>query len=342
MSAATAALIGSAVASAIATTKKKATKPSSKPAKAAPKKAKKKKSSGKLSSARLIMNGESSRLSAAPVNLGVTAQGSTRHSPVVIGASVLGATLRQMATVGLFQLKNAFGTQTDTNIFNVDAASGGIIGTNFAWMTGPQVSLSTNFTRYRMRKFQIRYVPLVPTSTGGQVFIGSNPEVTTASNSFTFQQSAQFTTHVVTPAWQPCTFNAMAAGGLRSEWLYVDGIVTVQQAILRQESCGIMLFNANCPGLAINTDVGHIWIDYELELAGLAPESLLTALPPSSPSEHTESKQSEPDSEQVLNLPSQAQHAPAPQGVSYASAATSRGGSWFQTTPSSAHPLSRG
>jgi hypothetical protein len=253
------AALGAAVGSAIAKTQKKKTSVT-----------KKKKSSRKAPSLLNDLGGPISRLS-APAATGFRIQSqATSHSPFVVKGKGLAGLVKSNGT-GATAATNRGGAGA-LSAFNIDPCGSGSTQTN--WLLFPLTinRISSNFTRYRLKKFLLSYVPYCPTTTAGSVVIGAMAEVVSSTYITSFDSAATLPNSSQTNVWGFATVDCMRPGGLRSEWLFLDSSASAGEANQRQECPGAIL--VSLIGNGVNGDYGCLHIDYEIEFDGLAMQDL--------------------------------------------------------------------
>jgi len=238
---------------------------------------KRKKPAKKKPQARVMDNSRSISRVAAPLAMGMTSTSGVKHNPIIISGSVAAVQVRRQVAAPNTYLANAGGATGQLNTFNFDLVADGSTSNDFMNMPTNVRKLAACFSMYRLRKLIIRWEPFVNTSTDGNIVLAVVPEPTAAAAQVCtaeFLYSQQVNT--VTSVWKSASINALNSGGLRKDWLYIDGTDTTAEAQLRQESPGCI--GVELQGTSTNTTFGQLWFDYELEFRGIGTLAGLTLL----------------------------------------------------------------
>jgi hypothetical protein len=219
-----------------------------------------------------IFANSSSALVSAPATSSLTMKtGGVRHKPFPLTGRCFAASLLTDAS-GVVSFVNNNGTATTNNIASVLPAAYGTGVSTMEFFPPVVRNIATSFTRYRVRKLDVTYVPLVGSNSTGNVCFGVNPEAQTTVGRITYGNAAMSSLTAVTPPWNTVTLRCISGDGLRNEWLYSDAnYVSTEEGSLRQISPGT-LFAAGS-GLPIGTTVGQLWFEFDMEFDALSNES---------------------------------------------------------------------
>lgn len=219
---------------------------------------------------------KSRTLVSAPASIGYQIRGSMSHSPFTVRGHSLGGSLVTNAS-NVFQLNNASGAASSCDNFDLDLLGGGSTQNNFKAFPLTVTNVCASFTQYRWKKLILNWVPTASTNVGISVAFGVTPETsTTAGTSLIgFGDIALRQVATTTPVWSPVSLNLLAPGGLRSDWLFLDSQITNVQSQLRQECAGSIAISGGGASV-LNTTYGYFYLEFEVELQGLALETQLT------------------------------------------------------------------
>lgn len=234
----------------------------------------------------------------APLARGLkVARSRLAHSKFNVVGSSIACSMVLPSTGGAAFFRTAGSATSASNIFNVDVLGSSTTGNNFQSFPTTVYNIGTSFLRFRFRKLHAVWCPVLSANNNGSVILGCTAEVVTGSSTIQYANIASLQNSVTTPVWSPTRIDLLAAGSLRSDWLFLDSLNTTNQAVLRQETAGC--FMANQSGVATPVAdqlIGYIMFEYDIEFDGLGSESLFSA---AKPSLQQESKEAEADTDQA-------------------------------------------
>lgn len=214
----------------------------------------------------------------APVQIArVSTNRSMKHTPFVVTGRSVGGSMTAAITTGQAHFHNIADTACSCNVVNIDPEGSSSDAYNFAMFPSLVRNLAANFTRYRIRKLVLEYVPTQATSDAHSIIVSVCPEVVTANQYLSSATVSAYQASRTGPSWAPFRFDLMQPGGLRREWLYVDSTTVTDQNSLRFETAGSLTFAYYGAAPTVETAFGVMIFDFEIEYDGFAPENALTA-----------------------------------------------------------------
>lgn len=133
--------------------------------------------------------------------------------------------------------------------------------------------LARSFSKYRFTKLIVHYIPKVSTSTGGQIVLCSQENITMPAlrgETTSFLQRALVSGNgVMCPIWTPCKMKIQTDGKYRN----IDAFTAtdINENIFCDVQCYVQTSVSGSPG--------HLWLEYECELKENRLEPHSTILP---------------------------------------------------------------
>lgn len=272
--------IGAAVGAAIAkTTKKKpAAKKAAKPAQAASSNPKPRRKARNRSNETATLGGVSNHLSnmtlaRAPVSGGYSYNTrAAKRNPIISVPfnSVTNSTLSSLSTATP-TIGFSITATTLTSFYDLSPVVNQAGGFQTAAFGVGVSNMAKCFSKWRMKKLMVTYIPCVSTATAGSLAIGATGE-NYLGTSPTFQQVTDCERMVVTPVWQAASVDITSiANNGSSEWLYVyaSGATVAEQR--QNYCCSLMLATFGLPApAATKTDYGQFRFDGEIEFTDMS------------------------------------------------------------------------
>jgi hypothetical protein len=123
-------------------------------------------------------------------------------------------------------------------------------------------SISTNFSRYRIVSFNIKYIPQVGSTASGALAIGFlDDDVTIDGSLNTYAKTASLRVCLETQVWQKAAISWRPID--REKWYYVNASSSEDQRFLQQ-----VTLIGNTLGAATSTTYGTIIYHYVIEFEG--------------------------------------------------------------------------
>ena len=198
-----------------------------------------------------------------------------KHSPFIVSGDVFVGTLGVVS--GALRYYNSAGTLCTSNAITIDVLGFNASAKDCAFFPTIVRNFANAFLQVRLRKAVLQWCPASATNLPGSFAMASGPEIFYNDAMPTFSNVTTTSNHISTPLWAPASLDLMGPpprGGLSREWKYVDIQAFVSAADSRQEAFGGIQFGYLAPIAASDGVIGSFSLNFEIEFASLALESV--------------------------------------------------------------------